>query len=667
MKLRLLYILIICCLPCFANAKSGLLDYVITIEIKDTPVKTILKTIEKIGHVRFTYNPELIDEDKIVSLNIRNKTIRYGLSKIFDDKIRFKEVGNHIVFLEKETKAEIKERKKTRTHFLFKGRIRDKLSGRPISSASIYDVDSRFAVLSDKDGNYTLSVPVSERVRSLYFSKKGYRKVVLVLKTEEEESIINDVNLIPNEEEIEKISASTTEQIPQKLEDKALSGMLISEEVFSHTENLDDINEIRWAQISFVPSLGIGSNLSTNGLITNRFSLNVLSGFSNGVEGFEIGGIANIVKGEVIGMQAGGVTNIVGGKVKGFQAAGVANLVKEEYYGMQAAGIANVCRDHYTGLQVGGILNSVNGYVYGMQVSGIGNDVNGGFKGIQIGGIVNSVKKDLYGFQVGGLANAVRGGFVGMQASGFTNIAVQNSYGLQIAGLQNIARHSLHGGQISGLFNFAKDGTNFFQATGLLNFSNKNNGVQVAGLFNYVNKNNGLQIGLVNISKENNGVSLGLINFVAKGYHKTEVSTNETTTLNVALKSGAKHFYNVYQFGMRFEENPLYVASIGFGSNVNLSEQASLSIDVTGGLAFHSEELNFEFDEKPYSQLHKFSMTFDYQPAKWITFFAGPTFNVNIAEYNQNYNTVEYNSVYKHDFGSGLVNLWVGGQFGVRM
>ena len=93
-------------------SKSGILDYIISIELKSTPVKTILNKIEQIGHVQFSYNPELIDENRLVSLNIKNKSIRFGLSFIFDGSIRIKEVGEHIVLLKNESKSEIKAREK---------------------------------------------------------------------------------------------------------------------------------------------------------------------------------------------------------------------------------------------------------------------------------------------------------------------------------------------------------------------------------------------------------------------------------------------------------------------------------------------------------------------------------------------------------------------------
>ena len=86
-----------------------------------------------------------------------------------------------------------------------------------------------------------------------------------------------------------------------------------------------------------------------------------------------------------------------------------------------------------------------------------------------------------------------------------------------------------------------------------------------------------------------------------------------------------------------------------------------LSLDLIGGVAFKLE------DKIAFSQLHKAVLTFDYQPVKWITVFVGPTFNINIVNYDQNYLNIAYNSVYKDSFNGGEINTWVGGQFGIRM
>ena len=125
MKSKVLSLILALMLPLFGYSKESILKRVISIEIVETPVINILQTIEVLGKVQFSYNPEVIDEDRIVSLSIKEKTIEYGLSLIFDNSIRFKEVGTHIVLLKNETKAEIKVRKKEKSDYIFTGIITD--------------------------------------------------------------------------------------------------------------------------------------------------------------------------------------------------------------------------------------------------------------------------------------------------------------------------------------------------------------------------------------------------------------------------------------------------------------------------------------------------------------------------------------------------------------
>jgi hypothetical protein len=591
-------------------SKSGILDYIISIELKSTPVKTILNKIEQIGHVQFSYNPELIDENRLVSLNIKNKSIRFGLSFIFDGSIRIKEVGEHIVLLKNESKSEIKAREKQDNQYVFSGKILDELTGLPIYRASVYDVDSRHAVLTDKKGNYRLSIPMSEQVRSLYFSRKGYKREVIVVDTKNEVALKNNIILVPVHVTIKKIKGNEVKKIPNSLEKRALSGVLVSYETYQHGENLPEINETRIAQISLVPSVSFGSNLSTNGLIINNFSLNILAGYSKGVDGFEIGGIANLVNGDVRGFQVGGITNLVAGNVEGFQVAGISNLNQ--------------------------------GYVNGGQISGISS----------------IVKRDIKGIQISGISSIVRGSFDGVQISGITNLATEKSYGVQISGIYNQVIDTLIGSQLSGIGNSARKGKTLNQISGIFNVTHVNMGVQISAIFNHANYNKGFQFGLINTSTKSKGIALGLINFVKEGYHKIEVSTNEVFHTNIVVKSGVKRLYNSYSFGVRFSKTPLYVAGLGFGTYFNLAEKSVLSVDFSTHASFNSTDYN--------SLLNKLSLTFDYTPANWITFFAGPSINSNFILNEGELIELPNQPFYVKDLTNGSLELWVGGQFGIR-
>ncbi len=659
MRIRLLTFLFFFMLYFTGLSKPGILDYIISIELKSTPVKLILNKIEQIGRVQFSYNPELIDENRLVSLNIKNKSIRYGLSFIFDGSIRIKEVGEHIVLLKNENKSDIKAREKQDEQYVFSGKITDELTGLPIYRASVYDVDSRFAVLTDKRGNYTLSIPIAERIRSLYFSRKGYKREVIVVDAKNKSALSNDIVLSPIVVTIEKIKGNEVTEIPNGFEDKALSGVLVSYETYQHGENLPEINETRLAQISLVPSVSIGSNLSTNGLIINNFSLNVLSGYSKGVNGLEIGGIANVVNGDVRWCQIGGITNLVAGDVTGVQVAGISNLVEGNVIGVQVSGIRSGIDGEMKGVQVSGINSIVRSNAVGVQVSGIHSMVTNDMEGIQISGIRSVANGDMKGLQISGISSSVIGSYHGVQISGIKNVIKEGAYGMQISGIYNEVVDTLFGGQISGIGNRALKGNTYAQISGIFNLSRVNEGVQLSSIYNQTNDNKGIQTGLINISKKSSGVALGLINYVEDGYHKVEVSTNEIFHANVVVKSGSQRLYNSYSFGFRFGKAPVCVAGLGLGSYFNLTKKSMLSVDFSAHASFNSTDYN--------SMLNKLSLTFDYKPAKWITIFAGPSINSSVLLNGGDGIEFPNQPFYEKELSNGSLELWIGGQFGIRL
>lgn len=630
-------------------SKTGVLDRIISVDIKSTPVKTILRVIEQRASVKFSYNPDLIDENRVVSLSIQKKSIRFGLSLIFNKSVRFKEVGNHIVLLKNEDVKEMRERKKSHLFTIFRGVITDKRTGDPVIGASVYDIDARYAAISTGGGFYELKIPKAETIRSLYIRKKGYREFVFVVDATVDSVIVKNVSLEPRTEQMEKIEPHQAERIYQPIEERVLSGGLVSYDTYVHAENLDEIEEVRIAQISLVPSVSIGSNLSTNGLITNNFSLNLLAGYSNGVDGAEVGGILNMVKGDVRWVQLGGIANMVGGDLTGFQGGGIANSVRGDFFGAQTGGIGNM----------------VGGDFLGVQAAGIANLSHRNFKGFQVAGISSITRGHVLGFQSAGIFSAARCGFFGAQASGIANLVDSTSTGLQVAGIHNASFGTLNGGQLAGISNYSKDGTSLIQAAGIMNFGGVNKGVQVAGIFNFAKRNSGLQIGLINTSIEGNGMTIGLFNFVKKGYHKTEVSINEIFPLNLTFKSGVRRFYNTYNFSIKPGSEPVYAAGLGFGSNFNLKDRFSMSIDISAQMAFDNNFENFEFE-----QLYRFSTTVDCQLAKWVTVFAGPTFNVNVMQFANEEGTyssdIAFNPIYDNVSENSSVKMWIGGQFGFR-
>jgi hypothetical protein len=630
-------------------ATAGILDRIISVDIKNTPIKLILKTIEERATVKFSYNPDFIDENKIVSISIQQKTIGYGLSLIFNKMVRFKEVGDHIVLLKNEDLLEMKERKKLHGLTKFTGIVRNLRTNKPIANASIYDVDSRLAAVSNQNGEYSITIPVAETMRSLYIRKSGFKEFVAVVDVKDKENIVLNVNLEPEVEIVEKIDLPTIEPIYQPVEDRILTKTITPIDVQTHNENLGLIKEGRIAQISLIPSIGIGSNLSTNGLMTNNFSLNVLAGYASGVNGVEIGGLVNLIKSEVRGVQIAGISNFVGDSVSGVQVGGISNVVGGDINGVQIAGIANFNGGEITGCQVGGIANF--------------NHQNA--KGVQVAGIFSSTKGFIDGMQISGICSAARGGFNGFQLAGIANLADSTTHGFQLAGIHNASFGNFSGGQVSGISNSITKGESRIQVAGIGNKTDVNTGLQVSGIFNFAIENKGVQVSLINTSLEGNGISIGLFNFVKNGYHKTELTFNETFPLNLTFKTGVRKFYNTYHLGARFGQNALYAVGLGFGSNLIIKNKFSFSADLSAQMVVDNDFENFNF-----SQLFKASTTLDFQVAKWMTLFVGPSFNVNLIQLLDNeggYSSeIGFNPFYDQTFSNSRVKMWIGGQIGVR-
>ena len=174
------------------------------------------------------------------------------------------------------------------------------------------------------------------------------------------------------------------------------SGFAIAQEEEQENTELQKTMPI---QITFISPMG--TNGIYSGQVANNVSINILAGISGGVRGVELGGLANISKGDIIGFQAAGLANAGLGYVTGVQLAGLANYNKEFVHGLQAAGLINFTKDEFEGLQLAGLANGNTQNTKGVQVAGLVNTSTKIMEGVQVAGITNVALKELNGFQLG--------------------------------------------------------------------------------------------------------------------------------------------------------------------------------------------------------------------------------------------------------------------------
>lgn len=276
-------------------------------------------------------------------------------------------------------------------------------------------------------------------------------------------------------------------------------------------------NTGRLAQVSLLPY--VGTNALKSSELVNRLSVNVVWGTNGGVNGFEIGGLINHIRKNVVGLQLAGLGNIVNGSVKG----------------MQFAGAFNVSKGVLDGIQFAALINGV-----------------GGGSAVQITAGVNLSYGNISGFQGAGLFNRTRGEVDGLQLAGIMNRA-SGKVRTQIALLGNRATQ-VQKAQLALLLN---------KTTILEGFQ-----------FALVNIADTVRRGAVPVS---------LLTIVKSGYNRVEVAAADFLSAGLAWKPGTHAFYNIFYGGFRWQTGEqIWGLGYGIGSAPQLGSRFLLNLELLG-------------------------------------------------------------------------------------
>ncbi|MEJ5995758.1 hypothetical protein WG904_15110 [Pedobacter sp. Du54] len=496
------------------SAQSNVGDYrnnlskLVTFNVKQQSVRSTLQQISNAGNFYFSFNGKLINQDSLVNLNVQRMPVRNVLDEMFDGKVDYKENAEYIILRYAVNHFTIEPENITTAEnlYLISGYIVDTKTGKKVKQASVYEKKLLQSTLTDDNGYFTLRFKGEHQEVVLTASKETYRDTSLVF--------LSDIKILPqiySDPDKEKGTLFSN-----AIEDLGISKFLLGSKQRIQNLNIPSFFANTPFQASFLPGLSSHGMMSSR--VVNKASLNIIGGYTAGVDGAEVGGVFNLTKGKVRSFQVAGVFNAVGGDVEAAQFAGVANYDKKGVKGFQAAGV----------------FNSVDGRV----------------EAAQFAGVVNFNKKEAKGFHAAGVANVVGSNFDGFQAAGVFNFTRQAANGMQIAGVGNIAFKEFKGTQIAGVFNYAK-------------------------------KFSGLQIGLINLADSNFGTSIGLLNLSKNGYKKLSFFANDVVNANFALKTGNANLYTLLIAGKNFSDTAkVETAGIGFGHDFILGKHVALEAEM---------------------------------------------------------------------------------------
>lgn len=665
------------CILLLVLLPSGLfaqqLGKTISVRVVRKPVDSVLARISEAGNCSFSYIGKPFRADSLVTLTVSNKTVRQTLDQLFQGRMQYMESGEHIILQRSEA---VRER-----HYVISGYVRDRNNGQSIANASIYDRTDLASTFSNQEGYFQL------RLRD-----KGRQPSVQLTVSKE---LYTDTNMyvMPGFDREVSVTIAPSKPVQLKefivndqVEKTWLGKRLLSEGLRRQTDNISRFFASKPVQSSLLPS--IGSHGKMSGQVVNKFSLNILGGYSAGTDGLEIAGGFNINKKDAQYVQVAGIFNIVGGNIKGVQVGGIFNhnlksvqgvqiggignysegwmkgaqvggiynIMGDSVSGVQIAGIANRSKGNVRGLQVAGIVNRATGKALGGQIAGLANVYDGNVKGIQVGGIANVNRDTAGGARIAGIANYVENDASGMQIGGIANYTGRNASGMQLAGISNFAGHDASGMQLAGITNITIGSFKGFQFSSLFNWAGGSmQGAQLGLLGNFTRRlERGFQFGLVNVADSSGGISIGLLNIVRKnGYYKLSIYSGDLMPVNISFKSGRKQFYSILAGGM---DGDLHSLGLGFGREFSLrSSRWAITTDLL-------QQNLFNRNWKSMGQAYRFIPQLHYKVTRWFSVQAGPV--VSYAEYEEG--IAEKPAKGYPSFTSGSRNAgWLGWQAGI--
>jgi hypothetical protein len=577
---------------------QSILNKTVSVNVTRQPLSSVLDNIARQGDFHFSYIKDFIRDDSLVTVKAANKTVRQILDNMFQGSCQYKEIGNQLIL-----QRAIKEK-----WYFVSGYITDAVTGRPVSNASIYERMQLISTMTNDMGYFRIKLKEREQLTAITVSKDLYKDTAMIISSgydQEMKASIKPASAI-------QLTVVDVNQFTH-VEQTWLGHFFLSSRQRVQSLNLSEFFTKQPYQYSVIPSIGTHGKMGSQ--VINKVSLNMIGGYTAGLNGIEMAGIFNIDQKDVKYVQAAGIFNVVGGKMTGVQVAGLHNHVLDSLRGVQASGISNVLKSSFSGVQAAGILNHAKGKGKGVQAAGIGNIEEDSILGWQAAGIFDYAK-DVKGVQTAGIGNIVTG-------------SVQ---GVQMAGIGNIVRDTVQG-------------------------------VQAAGIFNYAKRLEGVQIGLVNIADTSDGYSIGLFNFVKKGYRQISIYNDEVLDVNVAFKSGNHKLYTILTGGMSLNNNEkAYGFGVGLGHTFVLNKRMTIQAEYVSEVVYLG---SWKYTES----LTRFQPVLNVRLGH-ITLFAGPAFTMSFREEGaipvKGYKSVlpgRYNGNKMGNNGSG----WFGWHVGVGL
>ena len=132
----------------------------VTLDMKDKPIRDVLKTIEQQTEIRFFFSDDLLAMNDLIDVKAENRNIINVLDDLFlKSPLTYKAYENNLIVIV--PKNFLQQRRIT-------GIISDK-AGIPLPGVNVRATGTAVGVISDADGKYSIDVPVDAKTLTFTF------------------------------------------------------------------------------------------------------------------------------------------------------------------------------------------------------------------------------------------------------------------------------------------------------------------------------------------------------------------------------------------------------------------------------------------------------------------------------------------------------------------
>ncbi|TAE07538.1 MAG: hypothetical protein EAZ95_18290, partial [Bacteroidetes bacterium] len=294
---------IFCCATVFAQTSLPT-ERVITLRVQNQTPEQFLQSLSKQASCQFSYNPQIFAGVAPLTLALQGVSVREALHHAFGNAVKLKTKGNYIILQKTNLPIQSQQAESRALKVLISGYVIDSKTQQKIPRASVYEKSSLSATLTNEYGYFQLLIETEQPTIALSFAKVRYVPQTIDLPAQNTPFLNVYLEAMPQIEPIPSQDFQGASSSLPTRDSLRVFHLLIPNAQVAHSENLLE-KFLRKAQFSLLPM--VGTNHVLSGLVRNKVSFNVLVGYNAGVSQVEVGGLANINRGDVEKVQIAGV------------------------------------------------------------------------------------------------------------------------------------------------------------------------------------------------------------------------------------------------------------------------------------------------------------------------------------------------------------------------